>query len=855
MRGKANLVKGLLCVLFLTWPVQAKYGGGSGEPNDPYLIYTAEQMNAIGTEPNDWDKDFKLMADIDLRRYAEKDFNIIGTGYLPAFTGVFDGNGHTISNFTYTSTDLPCVGIFGYIDGPDARISNLGLIDPNVDAGTGIGVGSLAGWIEMGAITNCYVVDGSVSGKGYVGGLVGKNAGSITDCYATGSVTGISFVGGLVGGNRGLGRISGWRSTGNIDRCYATGNVTGYGAVGGLVGANHYATVMNCFSTTDVIGEGSVGGLVGTNSGNIVTCYSHCIVDAEDKVGGLVGENNGDVGNCYSYCTVDAEDMVGGLVGRNEGIVMASCSSASVQGREEVGGLVGRNSYHGEIVDCYAKGDVVGQWDVGGLVGNNHLVVGRGGGEQYYGTVRTCYSATAVSGDEQIGGLVGYNQSGGVHDSFWDIEISGQTTSAGGVGKTTAQMQTAGTFLDADWDFVDETENGTEDIWIEPDGGGYPILWWQLSPLPELPTFSGGTGEPDDPYLISTVDELNSIGHKPRLMVAHFKLINDIDLAGVNFSIIGSRWYPFCGMFDGNGHTISNFSYTSADATYIGLFRYAVGAEIKDLRLIGPNVHVDRGDFHGSLVGHLDGGTITNCYVEAGSVSGNDYVGGLVGSSSGVIANCYATGNVAGYGDYVGGLVGRNKFTVKDCYAICSVDGAGDDVGGLVGRNGGTIVASYSHASVKGRNAVGGLVGRCSPGETINCYARGDVVGQWYVGGLVGTNGLRSGRHIGTIRDCYSATTILGGNQNGGLLGSDWGGEVRGSFWDIETSGRTTSYGGTGKTTAEMQMAGTFLDAGWDFINETENGTEDVWYILEGQDYPRLWWELIGDNSPAFAEN
>ncbi|GAF77978.1 unnamed protein product, partial [marine sediment metagenome] len=402
------------------------------------------------------------------------------------------------------STDLPCVGIFGYIDGPDARISNLGLIDPNVDAGTGIGIGSLAGWIEMGAITNCYVVDGSVSGKGYVGGLVGKNAGSITDCYATGSVTGISFVGGLVGGNRGLGRISGWRSTGNIDRCYATGNVTGYGAVGGLVGANHYATVMNCFSTTDVIGEGSVGG--------------------------LVGENDGDVGNCYSYCTVDAEDMVGGLVGRNEGIVMASCSSASVQGREEVGGLVGRNSYHGEIVDCYARGDVLGQWDVGGLVGNNHLVVGRGGG-QYYGTVRTCYSATAVSGDEQIGGLVGYNQSGGVYDSFWDIEISGQTTSAGGVGKTTAQMQTAGTFLDTGWDFVDETENGTEDIWIEPDGGGYPILWWQLSPLPELPTFSGGTGEPDEPYLISTADELNGIGHKPRLMVAHFKLINDIDLA------------------------------------------------------------------------------------------------------------------------------------------------------------------------------------------------------------------------------------------------------------------------------------------------------------------------------------
>ena len=826
MGGKANLVRGLVCVLFLSWPAQAQYGGGSGTADDPYLIYTAEQMNEIGVNRDDWDKCFKLMADIDLSSYAEKDFNIIGTGYLPAFTGVFDGNGHTISNFTYTSTDLPCVGIFGYIDGPDARISNLGLIDPNVDAGTGIGVGSLAGWIEMGAITNCYVVDGSVSGKGYVGGLVGKNTGSITDCYATGSVTGISFVGGLVGENCGLGRISGWRSTGNMDRCYATGSVTGYGAVGGLVGANHYATVMNCFSTTDVIGESSVGG--------------------------LVGENDGDVGNCYSYCTVDAEDRVGGLVGRNEGIVMASCSSASVQGREEVGGLVGHNSYHGETLDCYANGDVLGQKYVGGLVGNNRMVMPHGGGP-FFGTIRNCYSATVVSGDQQIGGLVGYDQGGGVRDCFWDVETSSQTTSAGGVGKTKAQMQTAGTFLDAGWDFVDETENGTEDIWIEPDGGGYPILWWQLSPLPELPTFSEGTGEPDEPYLISTADELNSIGHKPRLMVAHFKLISDIDLAGVNFSIIGSRWYPFCGMFDGNGHTISNFSYNSADATYIGLFRYAVGAEIKDLGLIGPNVHVDRGDFHGSLVGHLDGGTITNCYVETGSVSGNDDCGGLVGHNGGVITDCYATGVVTG-DDRIGGLVGENLGTVTNCRSNCRVDGR-DNAGGLVGENGGRVMTSCSYSSVTGRNAVGALVGRNSPGEIIDCCAVGDVFGQWYVGGLVGSNYERSGRESGTIRNCYSATTILGGKQTGGLTGANPYGEVSNCFWDIETSGRTKSYGGEGKTTAEMQMASTFLEAGWDFVDETGNGTEDIWWILEGQVYPRLWWELIGDNSPAFAEN
>ena len=68
---------------------------------------------------------------------------------------------------------------------------------------------------------------------------------------------------------------------------------------------------------------------------------------------------------------------------------------------------------------------------------------------------------------------------------------------------------------------------------------------------------------------------------------------------------------------------------------------------------------------------------------------------------------------------------------------------------------------------------------------------------------------------------------------------------ITGSFWDYETTGKPNSAGGTGLTTAEMQTAATFLEAGWDFIDETENGTDDIWWILEGQDYPRLWWEAV----------
>jgi hypothetical protein len=803
MRGKSNHTRWLLCVLFLTLPVRAQYGGGSGTAEDPYLISTAEQMNAIGANLGDWDRHFKLMADIDLSIYTGTDFNIIGYGLFPAFTGVFDGNGHTISNFTYTSTDLPCIGIFGYVDGLDARISNLELIDPNIDGGTGAGVGSLAGWIDLGTVTNCHVVGGSVIGKQLVGGLIGTSS-VITDCYA---------VGGHVIAEGSAGCLVGCNGVSMID-CYATGNITGSYRVGGLVGSNH-GGIVDCYSHASVEGRDAVGGLVGYNWGNLKCCSSTYSVTGTNSTGGLVGENRGSVINCYCSCALDAQDWVGGLVGINDGVITASYSSVGINGRNEVGGLVGYNSDNGEIVNCYAKGDVAGQWQVGGLVGNNATGGGHGGGLSS-GTIRNCYSVTFVSGDQNVGGLIGYFGKDGVSGSFWDIEASGQTTSDGGMGKTTLEMQDPNTFIDAGWDFVGAPGN-PGDTWAVPEGGGYPVLWWQVSPPPELPAFSGGTGEPDNPYLVSTADELNSIGHNPRLMTAHFKLINNIDLTGVNFYIISSQFYPFRGTFDGNDHTISNFSYTSPEATGVGLFGYVSGGRIKDLGLIGPNVHVEKGDSHGCLVGLLAEGIVTHCYVESGSITGQDELGGLVGEngSGGAIMNCYFTGSAAGR----------------------------ENVGGLVGQNGGSVTASYSYANVEGQNAVGGLVGRCAPGETVNCYARGDVVGQWYVGGLVGSNGSGSGRYTGTIRNCYSASAILRGSGKGGLLGADWGGVVDNCFWDIETSGLTTSNGGEGKTTAEMQTAGTFLNAGWDFVDETVNGTEDIWSILEGQDYPRLWWE------------
>jgi len=289
-------------------------------------------------------------------------------------------------------------------------------------------------------------------------------------------------------------------------------------------------------------------------------------------------------------------------------------------------------------------------------------------------------------------------------------------------------------------------------------------------------------------------------------------------LTGVDLFSIGASLYPFAGTFDGNGKKISNLGGTQ------GLFEDVRGehAHIKDLGLIDPNIDagiVSPGGI-GSLAGTSRYGTIINCYAQGGSVSGGVVIGGLVGDNSSSIANCHSSASVSG-AFAIGGLVGRNSSgTITSCYAKGSVSISHVGAGGLVGRNNaGTIENCYSTGNVQepttgnveGPNDVGGLVGHNNAGIIKNCYSVGHVQGLDYVGGL-----------IGKVSEDVTAIT---------------------SFWDTQTSGQTTSAGGIPLKTDEMQTATIFLIVGWDFVDEDRNGTEDIWWILEGQDYPRFWWE------------
>ena len=134
IRVSFSIALAVFCIL--ARPAQARYSGGTGDANNPYQIGTAEDLNDIANHPNDFDKNFVMVNDINLADYTGTEFNIIGDYPSNPFTGVFDGNGFTISNFTYISTVTRKIGIFSYIQGASAEIKNLGLIDPNVNSGT-----------------------------------------------------------------------------------------------------------------------------------------------------------------------------------------------------------------------------------------------------------------------------------------------------------------------------------------------------------------------------------------------------------------------------------------------------------------------------------------------------------------------------------------------------------------------------------------------------------------------------------------------------------------------------------------------------------------------------------------------
>jgi hypothetical protein len=438
-----------------------------------YLINNVNDFKSLLAFGQDGALKFRLTNDLDLG--DEPNF------YIPYLGGEFDGNGRKIANLSFSSDYIVQVGLFGYL-------------------------------ASGGTITGVSAENVNITGCGIVGGLVGEDAGTVSNSYSTGTVAGYWCVGGLVG-------CIGWNggtvsnSYYNYDEVLINGkSMITVGALSDedfdqwlandkfldvnerLAQEDGYYLINDvsdfkqllAFGQDDSLkfrlkndldlggapnfyipylaGEFNGNGRKISNLGLKFDFVAHVGLFGYLGSGGKVSE----VGVENVNITVTGGWQVGGLVGENTGIVSNSYSTGSVTGTGDVGGLAGWNVDDGTVSNSYSTSSVTGNQG-GGLVGWN-----------YGGTVSNSYSTGSVTGEWETGSLVGVNH-GIVSNSFWDIQTSGQGTPDGGTGKTTAEMKSIATFSGVGWDIIAVAHEETNPAyaWNIVDGVTYPFLSWQ----------------------------------------------------------------------------------------------------------------------------------------------------------------------------------------------------------------------------------------------------------------------------------------------------------------------------------------------------------------------------------------
>ena len=817
--------------------ITASAPGGSGTEGDPYQIATLNNLLWITQDVSRWDKHYIQTDHIDASTTSTWND---GEGWIPIgtfddpFTGSYNGQEYTIDGLYINSQTSTAFGFFGITNATTFR--NIGLTNIEIASDHNSIIGCLAAVLDEGTI--------------------------VTNCYATGSITSTnsgSVIGGLVG-------ASGINDT--VENSSFNGNITGVdGRVGGLIGYNKGLVTGSFFSGT-------------------VSCSGD---DEDSRTGGLVGKNEeGTITRCYSAGNVTGIVYVGGLVGLNSGsserygVIEYSHSSAIVDAESNyVGGLIGYNlSNHTLIRNCYSLGAVSGSVGVGGLVG-----VFDGG------TVEYCYSTGLVSGTESIGGLIGAGEPNSTVHSFWDTQTSGQETSDGGTGKTTAEMKNIYTFTGRRWDFKGLGYDGIWNIGNDRNDG-YPYLTWEYpadpGPTDIIPTVFLESvseiieGSVDVNMTITNKGNPNTTEHGACWSTSPNPTIDDNRTTEGDVTEAGSYETSVSGLESGNIYYLRAYVRNSIGVHYsnqnmtvyppdgegteenpyqiatlasllwisdntsewdkhyiqtanIGASETATWNDGEGWSPIGNDLNRFTGTYNGK------GFSISELYINR---PGTDYQG-LFGDTQNAALDSITLEEASIHGkSFVGPLSGRcSNGTVSFCRATGTVQAAYNNVGGLLGWNSGTVTQCLSESSVSGAANVGGLIGY-SNGIINNGFATGNVEGtNQYVGGLLGSN-------WDTVNACFSAGNVSGSATNiGGLIGKN-SNTVNNSFWDTETSGHETSDGGTGKTTAEMKNIYTFTGRRWDFKGL---GYDEIWNIGNDRNdgYPYLAWEYPADPGPV----
>ena len=278
----------------------AKDLGYTIESNGSYTVTSADGLMNIAKLVNGGKSDINITLDTDID-LTGKDWTPIGTDYDNSYKGTFDGGGHTITGLTFTTND-EYAGLFGWLNRA-GTVKNVVMEGVQITShqiyGGSIGGVVGSGW---GTIENCSV-SGSVSGKVYVGGVVGVQiGGSITGCSSSATVKGMVDVGGVAGQTN---------SSATLTACYATGNVIieinpkKNIAGGGLVGMNAGSSLLACYATGNVTSTGSstgymhIGGFLGNNYTTVTAGY---------------WKNNHEQGIGYNRESTEATEVDGSVV-------------------------------------------------------------------------------------------------------------------------------------------------------------------------------------------------------------------------------------------------------------------------------------------------------------------------------------------------------------------------------------------------------------------------------------------------------------------------------------------------------------------------------------------------------------
>lgn len=325
-----------------------------------------------------------------------------------------------------------------------------------------------------------------------------------------------------------------------------------------------------------------------------------------------------------------------------------------------------------------------------------------------------------------------------------------------------------------------------------------------------------GTGSKADPYRIGTAAQLHEFAwrvnnnNNNRETSACAILTADIDYSAYadTWYAIGSQNYPYNGIFDGAGKTISGLALN--DKNGFNAF----------IRVLG------------------EAGQVRNLTVEA-SFAGNGLSGGIAGRSFGTIVNCTFSGSLSMHTDissdvyFMGGIVGDNRGTVTGCHSTGSVNGY-DYTGGIAGRNMGTVSVCSSSAAVTGNRYVGGIAGGNSEeSQILDCYHTGDVLGANYVGGLAGQN-------TGAVSFCHNAgkvNTKADDKKPGGLLGQNAAGaSIKNSYSHTGYCSANSINWDQGSKTATGKVGGASFKDGTILKILKNDRADAVW--VQGTDYP-----------------